>query len=76
MANLSIRKVDEATVRALRVRAARRGVSMEEEIRRILDAEVRPHMRVGDLALSLFDEVPPGPDLTLPEREHSEPIEL
>jgi len=76
MANLSIRKLDEATVQSLRVRAARHGVSMEEEIRRILDAAVRPPMPLGDMARSLFSDLPPGEDIQLPERERSEPIDL
>lgn len=76
MANLSIRKLDEATVQSLRIRAARHGVSMEEEVRRILDAAVRPTLPVGDMAISLFSEVPPGEDIELPEREHAEPIRL
>jgi plasmid stability protein len=36
MANLTIRNVDDRTKQTLRVRAARHGVSMEEEARRIL----------------------------------------
>jgi plasmid stability protein len=38
MATLTIRNLDEATKRALRIRAALHGVSMEEEARRILRA--------------------------------------
>ncbi|WP_353513479.1 plasmid stabilization protein [Thermus sp. LT1-2-5] len=38
MATLTIRNLDEATKRALRLRAALHGVSMEEEARRILRA--------------------------------------
>jgi antitoxin FitA len=36
MASLSIRKVDPKLYECLRVRAARHGTSMEEEVRRIL----------------------------------------
>lgn len=36
MASLIIRNLDESTKQALRLRAARHGVSMEEEARRIL----------------------------------------
>jgi plasmid stability protein len=36
MASLIIRNLDETTKQALRLRAARHGVSMEEEARRIL----------------------------------------
>lgn len=36
MANLSIRKLDENAYAQLRIRAARHGVSMEEEARQII----------------------------------------
>lgn len=36
MTSLTIRNVDDATKQRLRMRAARHGVSMEEEVRRIL----------------------------------------
>ena len=42
MAALTIRNLDDATKAALRVRAARHGVSMEEEVRRILRETVVP----------------------------------
>jgi len=76
MANLSIRKIDDGTVQSLRIRAAKHGVSMEEEVRRILDAAVRPPAPLGELALELFSNLPPGEDIQLPERERSEPIDL
>jgi plasmid stability protein len=38
----------------LRIRAARHGVSMEEEVRRILKEAVSAPERVGDLALLMF----------------------
>ncbi len=40
MATLTIRNVNEATKSALRVRAARNGVSVEQEVRTILDRVV------------------------------------
>jgi plasmid stability protein len=40
MANLNIRRLDEATHAKLRLRAARNGRSMEEEARRILRSAV------------------------------------
>jgi plasmid stability protein len=43
MASLTIRNLDENVKRALRIRAAARGVSMEEEARRLLvKAVVQP----------------------------------
>ena len=76
MASLSIRKLNEATVQSLRIRAAQHGVSMEEEVRRILDAAVRPSIPLGSMAVSLFAELPPGEDIELPEREHTQPLQL
>lgn len=40
MANLKVRQLDENIARALKTRAARRGVSLEEEIRSTLSASV------------------------------------
>ena len=41
MAGLSVRKLDDETLSRLRIRAAKHGVSMEEEVRRILKDAVR-----------------------------------
>lgn len=40
MADLKVRQLDEHVARALRSRAARRGVSLEEEVRSTLTASV------------------------------------
>ena len=40
MADLKVRQLDERVARALKTRAARRGVSLEEEVRTILSASV------------------------------------
>jgi len=50
VANLSIRKLDEDTMRQLRVLAAKHGVSTEEQVRRILRRAVAGPERLGDLA--------------------------
>ncbi len=75
MANMSVRNIDDETYRGLRVRAARHGVSMEEEVRRILQTAVMAPERLGDLALAYF-----GPEhgvrLEIPEREVDEPLQL
>jgi plasmid stability protein len=42
MAQLLVRRIEESVVARLRRRAARRGVSLEEEHRRILRAAVQP----------------------------------
>ncbi len=56
MAAINIRNLSSETHRALRVRAASNGNSMEAEARRILDDAVRPpdRPRLGDMLLELF----------------------
>jgi plasmid stability protein len=46
MAMLTVRNLPEKVHRALRVRAARHGQSMEAEVREILEAAVSPEGRV------------------------------
>ena len=46
MAMLTVRNIPEAVHRALRVRAARQGHSMEAEVREILESAVSPQGRV------------------------------
>jgi plasmid stability protein len=67
MANPSVRRLDEDTLKRLRLRAAERGVSVEEEVRRILRDAVNGPERVGDLALALFGDAH-GVELDLPVR--------
>ena len=57
----------------LRVRAARHGVSMEEEVRRILGAAVAAPDRIGGLAVQLFGPAN-GVDLERPEHPTHEPM--
>lgn len=54
MASLSVRKIDEKVYERLRVRAAQHGVSMEEEVRRILERSVASPERLGELARKTF----------------------
>lgn len=68
MANLNIRRIDDRIYEQLRVRAATNGVSIEEEVRRILKRAVSAPKRLGDLATSLFGAAN-GVDLELPPRE-------
>ena len=75
MANLSVRKLDEETFARLRVRAAQHGVSMEEEVRRILNETVSAPVKLGDLTLKIFGPNR-GIDLELPERTPHEPVEV
>ena len=46
MAMLTVRNITDEVHRALRVRAAQRGHSMEAEVREILEAAVHPQARV------------------------------
>lgn len=71
MATLTIRKLDPAVEERLRVRAAQRGHSMEEEARRILSERCGPASRaesLADIALRLFGDED-GVELELPERQ-------
>ena len=76
MASLSVRKLDDDTLGRLRVRAARHGVSMEEDVRRIIKQAVSTPERLGDLAVRLFAPAYGGPELELPERESTDPIKF
>ncbi len=48
MANLNIRRLDDETIRRLRIRAAQHGRSMEEEARQLLLAAVGMAAASGD----------------------------
>ena len=75
MANLSVRKIDERIYEQLRVRAAKHGVSMEEEVRQILKRAVSAPERLGDLALNVFGP-DHGVDLEIPSRPPHDPLDL
>ncbi len=71
MANLSVRKLDNSTYEALRTRAARHGVSMEEEVRQILRKETSAPEHLGDLFLHYFGSAN-GVELELsPKKPHN-----
>ncbi len=55
MAMLTVRKLSDEVHRALHLRAARRGRSMEAEVRAILEDAVKPdgRIRLGSLLTSL-----------------------
>lgn len=61
--------------RRLKIRAAENGVSMEEEVRRILSLAVTPPERLGDLALRLFG-AEHGVELKMPSRQPHQPMTL
>jgi len=72
MASITIRKLDEATKRRLRTRAARHGHSMEEEARQILRSELRkaeePPKDLGEAIRRRFAKYG-GVVLKIPPRE-------
>jgi plasmid stability protein len=47
MGSLNVRNLSDATHKALRIRAAQHGRSMEAEVRAILDDAVSPDEKVG-----------------------------
>jgi plasmid stability protein len=75
MANLSVRNIDDTIFERLRIRAAQNGVSMEEEVRRIIQRSVASPERLGQLALECFGPAH-GVELELPDRQPHQPIEL
>ena len=75
MTGLSVRRLDDETLPRLRIRAAKHGVSMDEEARRILKDAVSTPDCLGDLALRIFGPEH-GVDLQLPERTRHEPLDL
>ena len=76
MPSLSVRKIDEETLRLLRIQAASHGVSMEEEVRQILKRTVSTPECLGDLAVKLFSPAYENDKLTLPERKTHESLKF
>ena len=75
MASLSVRRIDDMIYERLRQRAARNGVSMEEEARQILQRAVAAPENLGRLAGECFGPVN-GVELELSERKPHEPPDL
>lgn len=75
MATLSVRKIDDDVYEKLRIRAAERGVSMEEEARRILRNAVGAPEHLGDLALECFGRAD-GVKLQIDRQRPHEPVDL
>ena len=76
MPGISVRKLDEETIVRLRMLAAKHGVSMEEEVRQILQRAVSAPDQLGDLAVKLFSPAYGGEELNLPEREVTKLLQL
>lgn len=75
MANLSVRKIDDDIYERLRVQAAEHGISMEEEVRRILKRAVSAPDQLGELALECFGPAH-GIELELAPRTPHDPVDL
>lgn len=75
MANLSIRKLDKKSYKELQARAAKHGLSMEEEARRIIYHAVSAPDRITRVFEKYFGQKQ-GRDLTLHHRKPHEPMEL
>ena len=76
MPSLSISKIDEETLRLLRIQAANHGFSVEEEVRQILKHAVSTPERLGDFAVKLFRPAYGNDELALPKRETHEPLKF
>ena len=77
MGNISVRKIDDEILEGLRIRAARRGVSMEEEVRQILREVVKPPEKISEIARRYFGPDHGLEDFELPSRgEPHEPIDF
>lgn len=77
MANLSIRNLDEETAERLRALAEEHGISMEEEVRRILRRATCEPKHLGDLAVEIFSpsyDDSSQEEFQLPERQVAEPM--
>jgi plasmid stability protein len=67
MASINVRNIDEATVAAMRVRAGRAGVSMEDGVRRIPEESVKGEDSAGGRMVRIFspscdgDKLEPAP---------------
>lgn len=70
--SISVRRIDDHLYERLQQRAVSQGVSMEEEVRRILRRALSAPPKLGSLAVHCFEDV--EADLELPERLPHSPI--
>lgn len=75
MASLNVRRIDDDVYEHLKARAARHGISIEEEVHRIIRRAVAPPERLGQLAVECFGEAN-GFEVELTPRESHEPLNL
>ncbi len=70
--SISVRKIDDVLYERLQEQAAREGVSMEEEVRRILRRALDSPVNLGSLAVECFSDV--ETELVLPVRTPHSPL--
>ncbi len=78
MATLTIRDLDDSVKQRLRVRAAEKGVSMEAEVRSILQSAVADAPAQGDWYLRLRERIAQTgfvDDVSIPPRDEMVPFE-
>lgn len=79
MSSITIRNLDDSLKASLRMRAASHGLSMEQEVRNILQSTLAADASQGsglDFALRINQRFKGlgGDDLTLPERTSARPV--
>jgi len=75
MKSLSVRNIEDSVYERLRIRAARHGFSMEEEVRQLILREVNLPERLS----SVFEEnfgSKNGVDMKSPKKRPHQPMEL
>ena len=76
MATLSVRNLDDTAYEQLRIRAAKHGVSMEEEVRQIIYHSVSEPERISAVFQKYFGSQH-GVDLEMPnQRKPHEPLDF
>lgn len=74
MTHINIRNIDEDVLKRLKVRAVWHGCSVEEEVRRIIVAAVKPPEQLGDVVTALFASTYDSEGFEAPARGPSEPL--
>lgn len=76
MASLSVRKLDKDVYEQLRIRAAKHGVSMEEEVRQIIYQAISVPEQISKVFQKYFGREN-GIDLDIPnQRQPHEPMDF
>lgn len=75
MANLSVRKLDDKIYESLRLRAAKHGISMEEEARQIISQAIVTPEGISSVFIKHFGPKN-GINLELETRKPHEPMDL